>query len=159
MTEAKPILLWVPSQNGLFSEAPQRQSAMVFLLIWNSFPSASTSLIGPRTRYGPLSFGVILALSAIMSPLQVNTTQSTGFPSVSQPKKRFRQIPISRGEADIRPWPSLSNIVTGWEYSVRAGPMSPGSIRASDPHRFHQESEERTIWQQSPPGEQPTRTP
>ena len=52
----KPICLWVASQNGLFEEWPQRQSATAEPSgRTNSRPSASTMVIGPVILYGPFS--------------------------------------------------------------------------------------------------------
>ena len=60
--DENPHCLWAPSQNGLFSEAPQRQSAMAGLLvsIWKVLPSASATTTGPSTTRGPLSRILIL---------------------------------------------------------------------------------------------------
>ena len=61
----KPILLWVPSQNGLVTDAPHRHSAnlgprpLVSILL----PSTSTNSTSPSTRYGPL--GRMLILTAM----------------------------------------------------------------------------------------------
>lgn len=59
-----PMRLWVPSQNGLMTDPPQRHKAtrgnpsgVVFLFasgISIGFPSASTSLKSPMIQYGPL---------------------------------------------------------------------------------------------------------
>src|SRR5215470_14001271 len=63
----KPILECVPSQNGLLTEPPQRQSAtagfpvMSYLLPLMSV--ISTWLMSPLTTYGPL--GLIRILTAI----------------------------------------------------------------------------------------------
>lgn len=44
------MTLWVPSQNGFVREAPQRQSATVFLRVSMTSPSESTTSNVPRTR-------------------------------------------------------------------------------------------------------------
>ena len=69
---AKPILEWVPSQNGLLVEPPHRQSAMVERSIRYSDPSASSTVTGPFTRYGPFSVGVMVTEASVM-PLVYNT--------------------------------------------------------------------------------------
>jgi hypothetical protein len=47
--------LWEPSQNGLFSECPQRHKPIaVRPPKLNSFPSASWSVKSPSTRIDPL---------------------------------------------------------------------------------------------------------
>src|SRR5918994_6860173 len=67
----KPAFEWVPSQNGLFVEPPQRHSATVARSGRNSLPSASSSTTGPFTRYGPLSRAVIFVRSPmIILPLE-----------------------------------------------------------------------------------------
>ena len=45
----KPIFEWVPSQNGLFDEAPQRHRKTVSPGVWIGLPSGSSSSIGPST--------------------------------------------------------------------------------------------------------------
>src|SRR5947209_11912570 len=59
-----PTLLWVPSQNGLFTDPPQRQSENAGLPVRSYLlPSASTSSTEPSaasTRYGPFFLTVIL---------------------------------------------------------------------------------------------------
>src|SRR5215208_717401 len=61
----KPAFEWVPSQNGLFVDPPQRQSATVARSTRNSLPSASSSKTGPFTKYGPLSRVAIFSRSVI----------------------------------------------------------------------------------------------
>src|SRR5204862_2379526 len=64
-TDANPFLLCVPSQNGLFSEPPQRQSEMtVRPASPYGRPCPSTSSISPSTRRGPLSFAWIFISSS-----------------------------------------------------------------------------------------------
>src|SRR5713101_2774389 len=64
----KPTLLWVPSQNGLVTDAPHRHSAnrgprpLVSIVL----PLTSTNSTSPSTRYGPL--GRMLILTAIDTP-------------------------------------------------------------------------------------------
>src|SRR5213080_1608341 len=48
----KPILEWVPSQNGFSVDAPQRQSAIRFSA-GNLLPSLSINSTSPVTMYGP----------------------------------------------------------------------------------------------------------
>src|SRR5947209_6594026 len=64
----KPILLWVPSQNGLVTDAPHRQSAKrgPRALVSTLLPFTSTTSTSPSTRYGP--FGRMLILTAIATP-------------------------------------------------------------------------------------------
>src|ERR1700731_636225 len=64
----KPILLWVPSQNGLVTDAPHRHSANrgPRALVSTLLPFTSTSSTSPSTRYGP--FGRMLILTAIPIP-------------------------------------------------------------------------------------------
>src|SRR5271157_3147408 len=61
---SKPILECVPSQNGLFTDPPQRHSEKATLPVKSYWlPSASTSSIAPSgasTRYGPFLRQVIL---------------------------------------------------------------------------------------------------
>ncbi len=65
----KPIRRWLPSQNGLFSEAPQRQRASLVSSRISS-PSASTIFRRPRTKSGPFGRGstVISAAAVSCSP-------------------------------------------------------------------------------------------
>src|SRR5262245_21082488 len=49
---SKPFVLCVPSQNGLFEDPPQRQSA-ARSPSWRSLPSASVIRMPPLTRSGP----------------------------------------------------------------------------------------------------------
>jgi len=61
--------LWWPSQNGLFSDNPQRQSEItVRPASPYSFPSGSWIVKSPSMRIGPLLFTVILveAITAIV---------------------------------------------------------------------------------------------
>src|SRR5215467_10986650 len=60
-----PILLWVPSQKGLLTEAPHRQSANrgPRALVSTLLPLTSTNSRSPSTRYGPL--GRMVTLTAI----------------------------------------------------------------------------------------------
>src|SRR5438552_1940389 len=55
-----PLRECVPSQNGLRSERPQRQSANGFFGGSIVLPSASSSVTGPVTRYGPFLRTVIV---------------------------------------------------------------------------------------------------
>src|ERR1035441_1464191 len=59
----KPILEWVPSQNGLFTDPPQRHSENAVLPVKSyGLPSASTNSIvpsGASTRNGPFLRTVI----------------------------------------------------------------------------------------------------
>src|SRR5207247_6199029 len=59
----KPILEWVPSQNGFSVDAPQRQSAIRFST-GNLFPSLSINSTSPFTMYGPFLI-VSIVLSAL----------------------------------------------------------------------------------------------
>ena len=56
----KPISRWVPSQNGLLLDAPQRQRAILSDAPSTGLPRASSRGTGPLTRRGPLSLIVIL---------------------------------------------------------------------------------------------------
>src|SRR5215212_10798722 len=53
---SKPIFECVPSQNGFVVEPPQRQSTMLSPISPRSYsvPSASITVTGPVTLYGPL---------------------------------------------------------------------------------------------------------
>src|ERR1700747_1255928 len=53
------MVAWVPSQNGLLLECPQRHSAICSgcSITW---PSGATRVTGPETRYGPSSLGSIV---------------------------------------------------------------------------------------------------
>ena len=59
----KPTFECVPSQNGLFVDAPQRQSTV---LVWvgKTFPFASRNSIEPLTIYGP--FGLTSIVTSAM---------------------------------------------------------------------------------------------
>src|SRR5580704_3061525 len=67
---SNPIRLWVPSQNGLFTDPPHRHRENAGLPVKSYLlPSASTSSIEPSgssTRYGPFFLTVIL--TAAMKP-------------------------------------------------------------------------------------------
>ena len=69
---AKPILEWVPSQNGLLVDPPQRQSAMVERSIRYSDPSASSTVTRLLTRHGPFSVGVMVTAASVI-PLVYRT--------------------------------------------------------------------------------------
>jgi hypothetical protein len=58
----KPHPLWLPSQKGLFFDWPQRQRATAGLSAGslNWVPAASTTVMGPWTRSGPLSRMVMI---------------------------------------------------------------------------------------------------
>jgi len=57
----KPMLRWVPSQKGLFSDAPQRQRLMLVRPARSyGFPSASQSVKSPSRRKEPFVLTVIL---------------------------------------------------------------------------------------------------
>src|SRR5229473_907614 len=66
----KPSLLWVPSQNGLVTDAPHRHSANrgPRPLTSTLSPFTSTTSTSPSTRYGPL--GRMVILTAIDIPPQ-----------------------------------------------------------------------------------------
>ncbi len=55
LSETKPHVLCVPSQNGFFDDWPQRHNATAGLFggIWNSTPRESTNLKGPSMTKGP----------------------------------------------------------------------------------------------------------
>jgi hypothetical protein len=65
----KPIALWVPSQKGLFDEAPQRQSARRGFWLVTLFPAVSKTSTSPSTMYGPFGIGRMVT-SAILSSLR-----------------------------------------------------------------------------------------
>src|SRR6185369_10591891 len=71
----KPILEWVPSQKGLFTLPPHRQSENAFFPVRSSFfPLASSSSTSPSshsTRYGPL--GRIVIFTAMPFSLRYHT--------------------------------------------------------------------------------------
>jgi hypothetical protein len=57
----KPTRLWLPSQNGLFSECPQRQSEIAVRPARpNKAPVGSQISKSPSMRIGPLFWGLIL---------------------------------------------------------------------------------------------------
>src|SRR6266851_1672307 len=59
---SKPMVRCVPSQKGLLAECPQRHSANCGG--WGiSRPSGAVRWIGPETRYGPFSLGVMVTSS------------------------------------------------------------------------------------------------
>src|SRR5258706_9315620 len=64
------MVAWVPSQNGLLPEWPQRQRA-----IWSGWgisrPSMSVRCTGPDTRYGPSTLGVMLTSAMCEAPFAV----------------------------------------------------------------------------------------
>jgi hypothetical protein len=62
----KPIFEWVPSQNGFFVDAPQRQSTV---LAWldKTVPLVSRNSIVPVTTYGP--FGRASIVTSAMNIL------------------------------------------------------------------------------------------
>src|SRR5438874_8898667 len=68
--------LWVPSQKGLLTEPPQRQSAKFALPVRSYFwPSASTSSMEPSgasTRKGPFFLAIILTC-AMFPPSGIST--------------------------------------------------------------------------------------
>src|SRR6185369_3246481 len=55
-----PVRLWAPSQNGFFSDWPQRHSANGFFGGSTTLPSWSSTVISPRTRSGPFFLMVIV---------------------------------------------------------------------------------------------------
>lgn len=48
-----PIALWVPSQNGLIADFPQRHSATVVRSVSSGVPSGWRSSKSPRNSNGP----------------------------------------------------------------------------------------------------------
>lgn len=54
-----PLVLWLPSQNGLLAEPPHLQSA-IFSLVSILVPSGPIILFRPRTISGPFSRGSIV---------------------------------------------------------------------------------------------------
>jgi len=59
-SDSNPLCLWVPSQNGLFPDWPQRQSEIVVRPAKSkALPSASQIVISPSTRNDPFLFTVI----------------------------------------------------------------------------------------------------
>src|SRR5690349_6336817 len=64
----KPILLWVPSQKGLVTDAPHRHNANLGPrpLISTLLPLTSSISSSPSTRYGPL--GRMLIFTAMETP-------------------------------------------------------------------------------------------
>src|ERR1700722_1305648 len=70
---SNPIRLWVPSQNGLFTDPPHRHRENAGLPVKSYLlPSASTSSIEPSgssTRYGPFFLTVIF--TAAMKPPRI----------------------------------------------------------------------------------------
>src|SRR5204862_2737027 len=61
-SDSNPFTPWWPSQNGLLSENPQRQSEMTVRPAKpNSFPSISTIVKSPSIRIGPLLITVTFA--------------------------------------------------------------------------------------------------
>ena len=46
----KPSSRWLPSQNGLLLEPPQRQRAILPSGSWNLLPFASSRITGPSIR-------------------------------------------------------------------------------------------------------------
>src|SRR5579863_2715854 len=70
----KPISLWDPSQNGLFTDPPQRQRENAGLPVRSyAVPLTSTNSIEPSgasTRYGPFGRTVILTV-AMRPPIEI----------------------------------------------------------------------------------------
>src|SRR4029077_9772530 len=70
----KPTRLCVPSQKGLLTEPPQRQSAKFVFPVKSYFwPSASTSSTEPSgasTRNGPFFLAMILICAMILPPVE-----------------------------------------------------------------------------------------
>jgi hypothetical protein len=50
-----PILEWVPSQNGLFVEPPQRHRNTELPGVGDGLPAWSSNSMSPVTLYGPFS--------------------------------------------------------------------------------------------------------
>src|SRR2546430_1995386 len=83
----KPILLWVPSQNGFITDPPHRHretlgkpSGVVFLFssgIGTGCPSASTRLKSPITQYGPF-FRTRIVTSAIGDSRKIGDCSARG---------------------------------------------------------------------------------
>src|ERR1700722_4835173 len=65
------MVRWVPSQNGLLFECPQRHIAN-----WSGWgisrPSGAVRCTGPDTRYGPFSLGVMVTSAMVVVPLSVD---------------------------------------------------------------------------------------
>lgn len=101
--DSKPHPLWLPSQNGRFFETPQRQSAKTGLSIVYSFPSASTSLMGPSTKNGPLS-RMLIFVSDMLSPL-LGCGGSEFIPIHSRQNVTYFARPVSRLRATQ--WPPV----------------------------------------------------
>src|ERR1700730_391073 len=84
--------LWVPSQKGLFTDPPQRQSENAVLPVRsNLLPLASTRSIEPSgasTRYGPFGFTVILTSAMNSNPPTLRVS--------NKPKKISRESETCR---------------------------------------------------------------
>jgi hypothetical protein len=84
----------VPSQNGFFVDAPQRQST-VLVCVGKTFPFVSRSSIEPLTMYGP--FGLASIVTSAMNDLPAifpKVKSLTRLPAGDGPGKRPRLIAI-----------------------------------------------------------------
>src|SRR5438552_494959 len=76
--------LWVPSQNGLVTDPPQRHKENAGLPVRSYFwPSASTNSIEPSgasTRYGPFFLTVIFT-AAMKPPFEMQMNKHTKIPA------------------------------------------------------------------------------
>src|SRR5690349_3076716 len=73
----KPILLWVPSQKGLVTDAPHRHNANLGPrpLVSTLLPLTSTNSTSPSTRYGPLGRMLIFtAMRHLLTRLGIGHT-------------------------------------------------------------------------------------
>src|SRR5579863_6058044 len=103
----KPISLWDPSQNGLFTDPPQRQSENAGLPVRSyAVPLTSTSSIEPSgasTRYGPFGRTVILTV-AMRPPIEMCLKyEDNSFWLLASSLRRKQQIPQGLGSLEMTP--------------------------------------------------------
>jgi hypothetical protein len=126
----------VPSQNGFFVDAPQRQSTV---LVWvgKRFPFVSRSSIEPLTMYGP--FGLASIVTSAMSDLPVifpKVKSLTRLPAGDGPGKSPRLIAIGdarENSAQLNGDRQLAALVEGSADRDRISvgdDKHPGSMRA-----------------------------